>query len=113
MSPASVYHESRITRTIIFQDKRNQDRNGKVTSKSNGLDVISFTFTSPISRSTDMINRNSLSSATGGGSLSTLLDQQLRELTAMSPASVYHESRITRTIIFQDKRNQDGTIYYS
>ncbi|KAJ0811048.1 hypothetical protein HanPI659440_Chr01g0033541 [Helianthus annuus] len=104
----------RLTEDVKNKGCAKQDRNGKVASKSNGLDVISFTFTYPISRSTDKINRNSLSSATGGGSLSTLLDQQLRELTAMSPASVYHESvyhesRITRTIIFQDKRNQDGT----
>ncbi|MFS7903747.1 hypothetical protein Hanom_Chr01g00027651 [Helianthus anomalus] len=40
----------------------------------------------------DKINRNSFS-ATGGGSLSTLLDQQLRELTAMTPALVYQESQ--------------------
>ncbi|KAI7732168.1 hypothetical protein M8C21_018450 [Ambrosia artemisiifolia] len=93
-------------RKRFTEDVKNKGsvKNGKVTAKSNGLDVISFTFTSPISRSTDKVNRNSLSSATGGGSLSTILDQQLRELTAMSPASVYQESRITRTIIFQDKR---------
>ncbi|KAF5824006.1 hypothetical protein HanRHA438_Chr01g0045351 [Helianthus annuus] len=105
----TVDRRKRLTEDVKNKGDAKQDRNGKIAAKSNGMDVISFTFTSPISRSTDKINRNSLSSATGGGSLSTLLDQQLRELTAMSPASVYHESRITRTIIFQDKRNQDGT----
>ncbi|XP_076944348.1 uncharacterized protein LOC143614950 [Bidens hawaiensis] len=99
----------RVTEDVKNKGCAKKDNNGKVAAKSNGLDVVSFTFTSPISRSVDKINRNSLSSANGGGSLSTLLDQQLRELTAMSPAFVYQESRITRTIIFQDSRNRDRT----
>ncbi|GJZ16755.1 DUF3741-associated sequence motif protein [Tanacetum coccineum] len=113
-------------------DKNNISRN---TVKSNGPDVISFTFTSPISRSTENLfladnhgkhalinfigNRNSLSLAPRGDSLSTLLDkklkkdvslapggeflgtlleQNLRELTAMSSPSV---------LVFQGTRSQD------
>ncbi|KAI3826040.1 hypothetical protein L1987_00082 [Smallanthus sonchifolius] len=98
----TVDRRKRFTEDVKNRGVVKQDKNGKFAAKSNGLDVVSFTFTSPISRSTDKINRNSLNSATRGSSLSTLLDQQLRELTAMS-----QESRITRTIIFQDTRNQE------
>ncbi|XP_076910951.1 uncharacterized protein LOC143568769 [Bidens hawaiensis] len=103
----TVDRRKRVAEDVKNKGCVKKDNNGKAAAKSNGLDVVSFTFTSPISRSVDKINRNSLSSANGGGSLSTLLDQQLRELTAMSPAFVFQESKITRTIIFQDSRNRD------
>ncbi|KAL8205025.1 hypothetical protein R6Q57_010648 [Mikania cordata] len=101
-----------VQRKCFTEDVKNKsgakhDRYGNYAAKSNGFDVVSFTFTSPISRLTNKIDRDGLISATGGGSLSTILDQQLRELISMSPASVSQEPRITRTIIFQDKRNRD------
>ncbi|KAK1411757.1 hypothetical protein QVD17_32468 [Tagetes erecta] len=105
----TVDRRKRFTEDVKNRGCAKEAGNGKISAKSNGLDVVSFTFTSPISGSTDKINRNSLNSASGGGSLSTLLDQKLMELIAMSPASVPRESRITRTIIFQDKRNIDRT----
>nr|XP_043610211.1 uncharacterized protein LOC122581945 [Erigeron canadensis] len=100
------------------------DRSGNSVVKSNGLDVISFTFTSPMSHSKDKKNtfignthgkkalinfvgsKDGLNLAAGGDSLSSLLDQKLRELTAMSAVSVSLESRINTTPIFQDKRNR-------
>lgn len=97
-----------------------KDRSGNVvrSNGSDGSDVVSFTFTSPISRSTDKKNAfngngNGLNSANGGDSLSILLEQKLRYLTAMSSPSGSQESstsyraRINRIPIFEGKRNQN------
>ncbi|KVH99802.1 protein of unknown function DUF4378 [Cynara cardunculus var. scolymus] len=93
------------------RDKNDRNRN---VVRSSGSDIVSFTFTSPISRSTDKKNElNGLKSANGGDSLSILLDKKLRDLTAMSSPSGSQESsisfrtRINRIPIFEGKRNQD------
>ncbi|CAI9289320.1 unnamed protein product [Lactuca saligna] len=65
--------------------------------RSNRNDVVSFTFTSPISRPIIPTNNASNSSSSlnynviGGDALSTLLEQKLRELTG-APASVSQDS---------------------
>lgn len=88
------------------------DRNDKNFVKSNGSDVVSFTFTSPISRSTEKKNsfldgKNDLNIVPGGDSLSTFLDQKLMELMTRSSTSVSQESEINETQIFLEKGNQD------
>ncbi|KAI3512277.1 hypothetical protein L1887_19592 [Cichorium endivia] len=104
----------------VDQRKRCMDRDkndrSRFVVKSNGSDVVSFTFTSPISRipttSTEKKNacladnngknRIGLNSATGGDSLSTLLDQKLTELTAMS-----NRARINTTPMYKDDPSSD------
>ncbi|KAI3737993.1 hypothetical protein L2E82_28011 [Cichorium intybus] len=108
----------------VDQRKRCMDRDkndrSRFAVKSNGSDVVSFTFTSPISRipatSTEKKNafladnngrnRIGLNSATGGDSLRTLLDQKLTELTAMS-----HRARINTTPIYKDDPSSDFSLF--
>ncbi|KAL4592386.1 hypothetical protein LXL04_005378 [Taraxacum kok-saghyz] len=66
--------------------------------RSNRNDVVSFTFTSPISRPLIATNNNMASNSSslsynviGGDALSTLLEQKLRELTG-TPTSISQDS---------------------
>lgn len=78
----------------VNQRKRDKNEGDGYVVRSNGSDVVSFTFTSPISRTPikSIEKKNALLADNHG----TFLDQKLREINI--------------TTIFQDKRNQ-GRIY--
>nr|GEW79460.1 hypothetical protein [Tanacetum cinerariifolium] len=112
-------------------DKNNISGN---TVKSNGSDVISFTFTSPISRSTENLfladnhgkhalinfigNRNSFL-APRGDSLSTLLDEKLKKDVSLAPGGEFLGTLLEQNLreltamsspsvlVFQGTRSQD------
>ncbi|XP_071720526.1 uncharacterized protein [Rutidosis leptorrhynchoides] len=114
-SPVSEIKVNKIlTNKSVIRRKSIPDDEKKKLVKSNGLDVVSFTFTSPISRSTEKKNvflagKNGLNLVLGGDSLSKFLDEKLTKLTTVSSASVSRESQIGITPISQVKRNQDRT----
>ncbi|KAL4560270.1 hypothetical protein LXL04_032420 [Taraxacum kok-saghyz] len=101
--PVSGKSSSKIpansTNKTVNLTKRDKNDRNRYPIKSNGSDVVSFTFTSPISRTPEKKN-TSLADNYG-----TLLDQKLRELIATCSAS-NSRAQINRTIIF-DKRTED------
>lgn len=111
------YSVPRRKHSMEESDQNNAGKNAvrDRSYRSNKNDVISFTFTSPISRpviSTNgfLSNNNKASSSSsslsynviGGDALSTLLEQKLRELTG-HPASASQDSfPATETVIRED-----------